>query len=717
MTRAPALLLTVLEQRKEDIIRRFVGAVQYQDLPPEGTPRWHLVNHLPLFLDELIGELHQHRAVRESQDAFDTSPTARRHGGQRWNLGYDLEALVREYGVFRHCILETLKDAGVGLSTDEFDTLAKCLNVGVAEAAAAYAAHRDEQLFAQRKRLEFLVEAGQALTSSLDIQRTLAELTRLIVPKLADCALIQVQGQPIEQLPMAHVEPGKLPLLRELLRDFSTVRQPPFDALIESPTQSRLVSRVEDGSLLSFAQNDEHLALLRAISVQSWMSVPLRLRDGSRGVIVFAQCSSERHFDEGDLLLAEELARRTETAMDNARLYAVSQAERAAVEEATRAKDEFVAMISHELRTPLNAVLGWTRMLRTHVLPEGRREHALKVIERNTLAQNQLIDDLLDISRIITGNMRIAPTELDLAAVVEAAIENARSLADAKQIRIDVAIESGSSRINADAGRLRQVVANLLTNAFKFTPKAGNVRVSLQQTSGHLELRIQDTGAGISAEFLPHVFEHFRQSHAGTTRAAGGLGIGLTIVKHLVELHGGSVEAQSPGVGQGATFVVRLPLTGGGAAALPVGPVGSNEEASVRASKGLENLRVLVIDDDPDTRELLATVLETSEMAVTTARSAAEALQQLAKVQPDLIISDIGLPDDDGYSLIRTIRGLESSASRDIPSLALTAYARGEDRDRALAAGFTAYATKPIEPAALLAILGKLAERRAEALE
>jgi signal transduction histidine kinase/ActR/RegA family two-component response regulator len=702
MTRAPALLQPVLERQRDDIIRRFVGAVQHQDLPPEGTARSLLIDHLPHFLDELIAELGESRAVRDSQDAFDTSQTAREHGGQRWTLGYDIAALVREYGVLRHCILEAVKDAGATLGIDEFDTLAKCLNVGVAEATAAYVAHRDEELVAQQQRLELLVEAGKVLTASLDAGETLAALTRLLVPRTADCAVIQLGGHDAGHPAVAHLDPSRAERVRELYRSDSPGAAAPLDA--RALEASRLVPEVTSWDPPS------DMPLLRALDVRSWLTVPLRLADGARGAILLGLTDPKRRYDEHDLALAEELARRLSVAMDNARLYALSLAERSRVEETTRAKDHFVAMISHELRTPLNAVLGWTRMLRTNSLPTTKTEHALEVIERNTLAQNQLIDDLLDISRIITGNMRIQRTYLNGPAAVEMAVESVRPLAEGKGIRLDLALDSGEQQLFADAERFRQIVVNLLTNAVKFTPRSGTVRVSFHRLEASWELQVTDDGAGISADFLPHVFEHFRQSQAGTTRATGGLGIGLAIVKHLVLLHGGSAEAQSAGLGRGATFTVRLPAT-------PQADVTPETRTDVlRASgdfarpSGLEGLRVLVIEDEPDARDLLATILETCGVHVRTARTAADALRQLEEVSPDVIISDIGLPGDDGYSLIESIRKLESEGKH-VPALALTAYARTEDRNRALAAGFTAYATKPIEPSALLAQVAELSGR------
>jgi signal transduction histidine kinase/ActR/RegA family two-component response regulator len=700
------------DEHKGEILRRFVQAVVRQDLSPEGTARSLLIDQVPLFLDELGAELAQQDGVRDGQDAFDTSPTARRHGDQRWNLGYDLEALIREYGVLRHCILTTVRDFGGDFTMDEFDTLAKCLNVGVAEAAAAYVLHRDAQVQRERDNLALLAEAGQALTASLDHRSTLLELTRLMVPRLADACVIRLEGSNgLELVSSAELGPEKEQALLDLHLCLPSLdRQAGYPAL--GPEKPQLIPRVSDEMLAACARSADHLAQLRSVNVRSWMAVPLKIQGQISGSILLAYSESAREYSASDLLLVEDLARRAAVAIENARLYAASQTERARVEEATRAKDEFVAMISHELRTPLNAVLGWTRMLRSGYLSESKRAHALEVIERNTIAQNQLIDDLLDISRIITGNMRIQFSEVDVGRVVELAAESIRPAADAKHITLELDLERSAAPIRADAERLRQVVSNLLTNALKFTPKGGRISVRMRRSESEIEITVEDTGAGITRDFLPHVFEHFRQSQAGTTRTQGGLGIGLAIVKHLVELHGGVVAADSPGPGRGATFVVRLPKEFSmPASELKRLPPRARDTAVLGAQSGLNGLRLLVVDDEPDTLELLATVFEACGVHVVTARNVPEALARIDGEELDVIISDIGMPGDDGYTLIRNVRRLASESKRNLPALALTAYSRAEDRARALGAGFNAYTTKPVEPAALIALVADLAGR------
>jgi PAS domain S-box-containing protein len=393
----------------------------------------------------------------------------------------------------------------------------------------------------------------------------------------------------------------------------------------------------------------------------------------------------------------------------------VDEQRRAAEElrEANRLKDEFLATVSHELRTPLTAILGWAHLLRLGQLGERSATDALETIERNARAQSQLIDDLLDVSRIIAGKLRLDVSTVDLAQVIEAAVGAVRPAAEAKNMRLQVLLDPQVGPISGDADRLQQVVWNLLTNAVKFTPKGGRVQVRLERINSHVEIAVSDTGKGIDSEFLPHVFDRFRQADQKSTRAHGGLGLGLSIVRQLVELHGGSVHAESEGEGQGATFVVQLPLmvvrrgveqqgrrhpTAGGSMVLDCPPQ-------------LDRLRILVVDDEEDTRDLLRTALEQCGSEVVTAGSAMEALEALEKSKPDVLISDIGMPEEDGYALIRKVRALSAARGGKVPAIALTAYARTEDRVRALVAGFQVHLPKPIEPVELVAVVASLVGR------
>jgi PAS domain S-box-containing protein len=382
--------------------------------------------------------------------------------------------------------------------------------------------------------------------------------------------------------------------------------------------------------------------------------------------------------------------------------------------EANRLKDEFLATVSHELRTPLTAILGWAHLLRAGQLGDKSTTSALETIERNARAQAQLIDDLLDVSRIITGKLRLDVRQVDPASFIELAIEALRPAAEAKDVRIQKVMDTGVVSVAGDPARLQQVVWNLLSNAIKFTPKGGKVQVRLERINSHIEIAVSDTGAGIKPEFLPHVFERFRQADQKTTRQHGGLGLGLAIVRHLVELHGGTVEADSAGEGRGATFVVKLPIVPLYQKDNPaerVHPAARDTLPTYNCPERLDGLKVLVVDDEADTRELLRVGIGQCGAKVATAGSVREALEAIAEERPDLLISDIGMPGEDGYELIRKVRGLPAAGGGKIPAIALTAYARTEDRLRALRAGYQWHIAKPVELAELVAVMASLLQR------
>jgi signal transduction histidine kinase/CheY-like chemotaxis protein len=701
-------LKQMLSDRSDAIMARFVREVEDKDLPPPGLSRSVLVDHLPLFLDEIMVELSRIDGPRPSY-AIDLNDSARRHGQQRFHVGYDLEAVVREYGVLSHAIFETAWADNSAISSEEADVLARYLNVGVAVATAEYVRAQDERLRARQADLEFLSEAGELLGSSLDYQSTLSRLTRLLVPRLADFCIVQLHGD-TGQTPVAHVDPDKLELLLALVTRFPLADSAQSQTEVVRTGQSVLVPSPPVGFLESIAQTPEHLELLRQLGACSWMIVPLKVMTSLFGTITLAWSESGRQYGPSDLLLAEDLARRAAAAIDNARLYELSREERGRAESATRTKDEFVAMVSHELRTPLNVIVGWVRLLRAGSLPDKTREHALEVVERNANAQSQLVSDLLDISRAIAGKVRLDPAQVDLSTLVRLVLEDARVALEAKRLVLHADFTEESTVMRGDAERLKQVVWNILVNSVKFTPKGGEIRVSLQRVDSDLELLVQDTGSGIAADFLPYVFETFRQSDSKTTRAHKGLGIGLSITKHLVDLHGGSVEARSDGEGRGATFLVRLPVspvisTTVGVAKVPATLPPRKDLGHAHALAGSS---ILVVDDDHDARELLRIVLESCGAEVHEAASAREALSKLEAEHIDMIVSDIGMPDEDGYSLIRSVRNLPDHAKAGTPAIALTAFARNEDRTRALLEGFNVHMSKPVEPAALLATLGDL---------
>ncbi|HEX8424124.1 MAG TPA: ATP-binding protein, partial [Pyrinomonadaceae bacterium] len=388
----------------------------------------------------------------------------------------------------------------------------------------------------------------------------------------------------------------------------------------------------------------------------------------------------------------------------------------AEAEAANRTKDEFLATMSHELRTPMTAILGWAQLLRSNTLKESDFAHALEIVERNARAQTKLIDDLLDISRIITGKLRLDVRVVDLAAVIEAVVDSLRPTAEVRSIRLQPLIDPQAGPVSGDTDRLQQVVWNLVSNAIKFTPKGGRVQVMLARVNSQVEITVSDTGKGISAEFLPHVFDRFRQADGSTTRMQGGLGLGLSIVRQLVELHGGTVNVESDGEGQGATFIVQLPsmvtrMDDADVAGRRRHPAAVGDASLFDCPPSLAGLVVLVVDDEADTRGLLRKVLEGCGSEVITATSAEEALAAVKRARPDVLISDIGMPEEDGYELIGKMRALETGTGDRIPAIALTAYARVEDRVRALTAGFQVHVPKPVEPAELVAVVASLTGR------
>ena len=448
---------------------------------------------------------------------------------------------------------------------------------------------------------------------------------------------------------------------------------------------------------------------LRKDGTTFWANVTITaLRDDAGQLLGFAKLT--RDLTQAKRAEAMETANQQREEMLDAERNA-----RMAAQRATRLKDEFLATLSHELRTPLSAILGWTQLLLRPDASKGpeQQKRAIEVIDRNARAQVKLIDDLLDLSRVMTGKLRLDLHQVSLGSIVEAAVDSARPSADVKGIRLKAILSSNSDIVSADSARLQQVVWNLLTNAIKFTPKGGQVQVLLQRVNSHLELSVSDTGVGIPANYLPHVFDRFSQKDSSTTRAFGGLGLGLAICKQLVELHGGSIRAASLGEGRGATFSVQLPLS---IAQLNdqsgprIHPTAETQSGEVMSLPRLDGVHVFVVDDEPDARELLRAVLEDQGGKVTSFTSAEDALAALKTTKPTVLVCDIGMPKMDGYQLIRALRAEESRRER-IPALALTAFARAEDRKRSLVAGYQAHLAKPFDVGELILVVADLVGR------
>jgi signal transduction histidine kinase len=402
----------------------------------------------------------------------------------------------------------------------------------------------------------------------------------------------------------------------------------------------------------------------------------------------------------------------TAVAIENVRLLKLERTARQAAEESNRLKDEFLATVSHELRTPLTAILGWARLLEDGSVDHEVSKQAIETICRNAKAQAQIVDDILDVSRIITGNLALDLHPLELAPVVKNAINVVRPTADAKGIKIDARLDATRAMVSGDANRLQQVIWNLLSNAVKFTYSGGRVSVRLSQKGSAVEITVSDTGQGISREFMPYVFDRFRQADSTTTRHHGGLGLGLAIARHLVEIHGGTIKAESEGEERGATFTIRLPVIEAGVKpAVTVADARERVAGVPVAPQLLAGVNVLLVDDDSDTLKLMTTALTRRQATVTAVSSAVEAIQAISRRRPDVLVSDIAMPDEDGYGLIEKIRSLEANGAESIPAVAITAYAKEEDREKALSSGFQIYLAKPVELTELISVVARAARR------
>jgi PAS domain S-box-containing protein len=441
---------------------------------------------------------------------------------------------------------------------------------------------------------------------------------------------------------------------------------------------------------------------------QSSLAAPMAVMGRIIGTVE-VQSYERGAYKEGHVAAMRMGANLTAVAIENVRLLEQESRARAAAEESNRLKDEFLATVSHELRTPLTAILGWARMLETGGLDQDTVSRAIQTIRRNAKSQAQIIDDILDVSRIITGNLHLDLQPVELAPIIEAAINVVRPTADAKGIKIETQFDSQPTMVPGDANRLQQVVWNLLSNGIKFTPSGGLVQISINHSASYAEIKVSDNGQGIHAEFLPFVFDRFRQADSTTTRRHGGLGLGLAIVRHLVEIHGGAVLAESPGPEKGANFTVRLPVVSPRTNQSLNNRQGNLECMDLEYIPTLNGLHVLVVDDDRDTLAMIVAMLAEARAKVTAAPSVAEAIARIKESRPDVIVSDIAMPGHDGYELIQKVRELDGNQVPIIPALAITAYAGEEDRARALSCGFQDYLPKPIEPSELIAIVAKLA--------
>jgi PAS domain S-box-containing protein len=562
-----------------------------------------------------------------------------------------------------------------------------------------------------RQQASFLAEAGTALSASLDYEATLRAVARLAVPVIADwCAvdIVSEQGT-LQRLAVAHVDPKKVELARTLEEKYPTDPETPGGVYQVIRTgRPVFMARIPPELVEAGARDEEHRRILRELQLTSYMSVPMTAHGRAFGAITFVSAESGREYTEADLRFAREIATRASLAVENARAYARAN-------EASRLKDEFLATLSHELRTPLNAVLGYARMLRLGSLSGEKLKPALDIVERNATALKQIIEDVLDVSRIVAGRLRLNVQPVDLPTIARESCATLTPAAEAKGVRLETVIDAQTPPVSGDPDRLQQIVWNLLSNAIKFTPRGGKVQLRVARVNSHVEIAVSDTGRGIDPDFLPFVFDRFRQADATFSRELGGLGLGLAIVKQLSELHGGTVSAASGGPGNGATFTVRLPLM-----ILHAEPRESRDREQPRSERHppsleevprLDGVHVLAVDDETDSLNLLRTVLEGAGARVSTAQSGADALDALRRLTPDVMVADVGMPGMDGLQLIRAIRQLDDQV-RLTPAAALTAYARAQDRITSLASGFQMHLVKPIDPLELIVAVSTLAIRR-----
>jgi signal transduction histidine kinase/ActR/RegA family two-component response regulator len=583
---------------------------------------------------------------------------------------------------------------------------AKKLALDVLEREAAARATAEEAVEIQRmtqEQLMRLVDASAVLLSSLQVEAILPTIVGIANRVVAADGYAVWRFKPQDRIWQLMAASG---LSGEYTQETGTILAETVPALTE-PIAAEDVTKEPRLQLRQEAYLSE--------GIKSLLVVPLNITGENVGTIGFYYKTPHR-FDETAVRVAQALANLAAAAIGSAELYEEQARLREQAEAASRAKDEFLAVVSHELRTPLNAIIGWSGLLRTGRVDEELAARAMETIERNARSQARLIEDLLDISRIVSGRLRLNIQPVNLAPVIEAAVEVVRPAANAKEIGLHVVADSGAGPVAGDPERLQQIIWNLLSNAVKFTPRQGRVQVHLRRRNSQVEVTVSDNGQGISPEFLPHAFERFRQADAGFTRAHGGLGLGLAIVRHLVELHGGTVAASSRGVGEGATFTVMFPLMIVHATASTQMNQMQGRDRSLSLSPVLDSpqsllgMRLLTVEDEPDARELLKLMLERCGAEVRAAQSVREALREIEEWKPDLMISDIEMPGEDGYYLIQRVRSFAQAQGR-LPAIALTAHARVEDRLRALRAGFDAHVAKPVEMNELITVIESLARR------
>jgi signal transduction histidine kinase/DNA-binding response OmpR family regulator len=568
-----------------------------------------------------------------------------------------------------------------------------------ATAEAARKAAEDAEM-----RAAFLADATGLMAATLDSEQLLDSVAQRAVPKMFDyfgihavrpdgniesiCSRGLTKTSSSEQIEKATAQTNGFadPLYKNVLKE----------------GRSLYVTELSEFALRSLHLNPDQIAAIEKHGFRSLIVAPMVARGRAFGVLTVATSQEGRMLTKAEQLLAEDLGQRIAISLDNSRLYKEAQI-------ANRLKDEFLAIVSHELRTPLTPILGWTAMLRKKQLHADEAMRGLEIIDRNVRTQVKIIEDLLDVSRIVSGKLHLNPKAFEPIPLIESCLESIRAAVEAKSINLGVDIQRSCPPIVADEQRVQQIVWNLLSNAVKFTPSKGSIFVKVQRTEQFLQIKVKDTGKGISSEFLPHVFERFRQADSTTTRAYGGLGLGLSIVRQLTELHGGTATVDSEGEGKGTTFTITLPYRKGSVSVVS----NSMPAVDVKSQGALSGIRVLVVDDEPDSRQIIAMLLERQGAIVEEVASVSSAMEALTRFNTDVVISDIGMPGEDGYALVQQLRSHAVLKYRDLPALALSAYVRPEDERRSIDAGFNMHLGKPAEIESLTkALLELIVQRR-----
>ncbi len=563
------------------------------------------------------------------------------------------------------------------------------------------------------RRDRFLAQAANAMGATPDIDEAFQKVARLAVPLLADVCIIHLKDAGEGRLRYAHDDVERERRLAEISARYPASAAVPCFPTVLRTGEALLLTDVTRSVLELTAQDEAHLELMTSLEWKSALCVPLRARGRLLGALGLATVGERPRLTASDQPFVQELAQYLAAALDNAHLLQEAQRSFEQAKESGRLKDEFLATLSHELRTPLNAIVGWSRLLLDGQLGPEDAKRAVETINRNAAAQNQLIADMLDVSRIVSGKLRLDLRSVDPGAVIRAAVDTVLPAAQAKGISLQTVMDPGAGPITGDPDRLQQVVWNLLSNAIKFTPRGGRVLVRLEQPNSHIAITVEDNGPGVDGEFLPYVFDRFRQADSSSTRRHGGLGLGLAIVRHLVELHGGTVHAENREGGSGALFTIKLPrravATASAAAALERHP--ADDPGAEEVAISLAGVTVLAVDDQQDALDLVSAVLTRRGAHVFTATSAALGFDMLARERPDVLLADVEMPGESGLDFIRRVRALKAGEGGGVPAAALTAYASSADRTHALLAGFDMHVPKPVQPVELAAVVARLAGR------